>query len=48
MHTLKSKKTAIQAFLYFMATAVVIAYFFPREGKFRYSSTRVSLGATAC
>ena len=36
MHTLKSKKTAIQAFLYFMATAVVIAYFFPREGKFRY------------
>ena len=32
MHTLKSKKTAKQAFLYVMATAVVIAYYFPREG----------------
>ena len=36
MHATKSMKTAIQAFLYFVVTAAVIAYFFPREGKFRY------------
>ena len=36
MHATKSMKTAAQAFLYFMITATVIAYFFPREGKFRY------------
>ena len=30
MHATKSMKTAAQAFLYFMITATVIAYFFPR------------------
>lgn len=36
MHVTKSMKTAMQAFLSFVAVAAVIAYFFPREGKFRY------------
>lgn len=33
---MKQKKTAIYSFLYFAITAFVIAYFFPREGKFPY------------
>ena len=33
---MKSKKTTIQAIAYFIITAMLIAYFFPREGKFRY------------
>jgi len=33
---MKSKKTTIQAITYFIITATLIAYFFPREGKFRY------------
>ena len=33
---MRSKKTAIQPIIYFIVTATLIAYFFPREGKFRY------------
>ena len=33
---MKSKKTFIQSFLFFTITAAIIAYFFPREGKFPY------------
>lgn len=33
---MKSKKTTIQSIAYFIVTAILIAYFFPREGKFRY------------
>lgn len=33
---MRSKTTTIQAIVYFIVTATLIAYFFPREGKFRY------------
>ena len=33
---MKSKKAFIQSFLFFAVTAAIIAYFFPREGKFPY------------
>ncbi|MDR2139613.1 MAG: HDIG domain-containing protein [Tannerella sp.] len=33
---MKSKKSTIQAIVYFTIAALVIAYFFPREVKFRY------------
>lgn len=33
---MKSRKTTIQSFLFFTVTAAIIAYFFPREGKFPY------------
>lgn len=33
---MKSRKTTIQSIAYFIITAMLIAYFFPREGKFRY------------
>ena len=33
---MKSKKSVVIQIFYFVITAVLIAYFFPREGKFRY------------
>ena len=33
---MKEKRLNIPAVIYFVATALLIAYFFPREGKFRY------------
>lgn len=33
---MKAKKKTIQSILYFVITGILIAYFFPREGKFRY------------
>jgi hypothetical protein len=33
---MKLKKEAILSIIYFVITATLIAYFFPREGKFRY------------
>lgn len=33
---MKSKKTTTQSIIYFIVTATLIAYFFPREGKFQY------------
>ncbi|MDR3262457.1 MAG: HDIG domain-containing protein, partial [Tannerella sp.] len=33
---MKSKKTVIQSIVYFGITAILIAYFFPHEGGFRY------------
>ena len=33
---MKSKKTTAQSIIYFIVTATLIAYFFPREGKFQY------------
>ena len=45
---MKVKNYSIHPSVYFIVAALLIAYFFPREGKFRYQSTKESLGGTGC
>ena len=41
---MKQKNYNIPTVVYFVVTALLIAYFFPREGKFRYQFYEASLG----